>query len=248
MDSPVFILSTGRTGTQFFEDYINQTTNKAICKHEPKPSRRFKFLSNLYLNQKISDRTVIDIYNFSRKSLFKTLDNTIYIESNNFIFGCIPALNQHYPNIKIIHIVRHPVSYIESHLNHGFWKGHKKFFAKHVPYWLEKMDVDTKNEPVKLLGARWKYVNEQIESYKETNDYLMVRFENIFSKDQEKASEKLNMIRTFIGIKRLTTEENSNWLAKPKNSSKEEKNLKSNINNYINNHYQEEIKNLDIIE
>jgi hypothetical protein len=61
MDSPVFILSTGRTGTQFFEDYINQTTDNAVCKHEPKPSRRFKFLSNLYMNDKISDKTIINI-------------------------------------------------------------------------------------------------------------------------------------------------------------------------------------------
>ena len=233
MIDPVFILSTGRTGTQFFENYINHTANNAICKHEPKPSRRFKFLSNLYLNNKVSDNTIINIYNFSRKKLFKEIDDKIYIESSNFLFGCIPALNKYFPNIKIIHIVRHPVTYIESHLNHGFWKGHKKFFAKYIPYWLEDINAEYINDPIFILGARWKYVNELIESYKKTNKYLMIRFEDFFSRNPEISSEELNKIREFIGVPVLDTHENIRWVYNPKNKSKRKNTINEDKKNLI---------------
>jgi len=220
MDSPVFILSTGRTGTRFFEDYLNQTSEKAICRHEPRPSRRFKFLSNLYLNEKISARTVIRIYLFSRKRLFRKTGDRIYIESSNFMFGCIPPLNAHFDRIRIIHLVRNPVDYVKSHLGHGFWRGHKKFFAKYVPYWLERLEVDDPSDPVQLLAARWNEVNRQIGSYAETNPYLLVRFEELFSRDLQSSSAKLNEIRLFCGLPPLDEKENGRWLNNPRNVSR----------------------------
>lgn len=236
MNSPTFILSTGRTGTQFFEDYINQTTDSAVCRHEPKPSRRFKFLSNLSLDGVVSDKFVTKIYQLSRKSLFKNLGDKIYIESNNFIFGCIPALNQNHKNIRVIHIVRHPFTYIESHLNHGFWQGHKKIFAKYVPYWLEKISTANPANPVEILSARWNFVNSQIGSYSETNKYICVRFEDLFSKDQSLASDKINQIRLFCNLAALSENENERWLVTPKNYSKQNNMLSNSEKEMITRH------------
>lgn len=226
MDSPVFILSTGRTGTQFFEDYINQTTTDAVCRHEPAPSRRFKFLSNLYLAQKVNPAFIKKIYRRSRSRLFRKVGDKRYIESSNFLFGCIPPLNGLYSDIKVIHIVRHPVGYTKSHLGHGFWKGHKKFFARHVPYWMEQMEVADSSNPIQLLSARWNLVNRQISSYAQTNSYLLVRFEELFSRDLQKSSMKLNQIRKFCGLEALNEEENIAWLQRPKNYSRRKQVLK----------------------
>lgn len=220
MDSPVFILSTGRTGTQFFEDYINQTSDAAVCRHEPWPSRRFKFLSNLYLNQKVSHRLVGRIYQRSRRKLFRTLGNRTYIESSNFIFGCMPSLNEIYNDVRIIHIVRHPVSYVSSHLGKGFWRGHKRFFAKYVPYWLEKLNVEDRSDPIQLLAARWNYVNRQIGSYAVSNPYLRFSFEELFSEEAGASSARLNQIREFCGLSPLDQRENDKWLQQPKNVSR----------------------------
>jgi hypothetical protein len=227
MDSPVFILSTGRTGTRFFEDYLNQTTDRAICRHEPSPSRRFKFLSNLYLNHKTGTRRIIRIYLWSRRRLFRETGGRTYVESSNFMFGCIPALNEHFEQIRIIHIVRDPVTYVKSHLNHGFWRGHKKFFAKHVPYWLEKLEVEDRSDPLQLLAARWNLVNSQIRTYAGTNPYLLVRFEELFSKDLKSSSARLNEIREFCGLAPIHEEENIRWLSQPKNISKRKVQLTS---------------------
>ena len=226
MPSPTFILSTGRTGTQFFEDYLNLTSD-AVCRHEPWPSRRFKFLSNLYLNQKVDSRRVASIYRQSRKKLFRSLKGRSYIESSNFIFGCMTPLKDIYGEVKIIHIIRHPVSYVSSHLGKGFWKGHKRFFARYVPYWLEKLAVEDRSDPIQLLAARWNYVNRQIGSYADDHPYLRIRFEELFSEDVSIASRSMNQIREFCGLTPLDLAQNKAWLQKPKNVSRTKHGLKS---------------------
>jgi len=232
MSSPVFILSTGRTGTQFFEDYFNQTSN-ALCRHEPRPSRRFKFLSNLYLNEKVSARRLGRIYLRSRKNLFASLHGRSYMESSNFLFGCIPALKEIYGEVRIIHLVRHPHSYVSSHLAKGFWRGHKRFFARHVPYWLEKLELEKRNDPIEILATRWNYVNRQIATYETDNPYLRVRFEELFSEDKQLASQTLNRIREFCGFPVLDEEENESWLGSPKNVSRRPRTLKPGEKDYI---------------
>lgn len=219
MPDPVYLLSTGRTGTQFFEDYFNQTS-AALCRHEPWPSRRFKFLSNLYLNQKVSSRRVGKIYQNSRKKLFRSLQGRTYIESSNFLFGCMAPLREVSGGLKVIHLVRHPASYISSHLGKGFWRGHKRFFARRVPYWLERLNVEDRSDPMQLLAARWNYVNRQIGSYSADFPYLRVRFEDLFSEDPETSSGTLNRIREFCGLAPLEAEENVRWLRRPKNVSR----------------------------
>lgn len=232
MSSPVFILSTGRTGTQFFEDYFNRSS-EAICRHEPRPSRRFKFLSNLYLNQKVSARRLGRIYQRSRKKLFSSLDGRSYIESSNFLFGCIPALKEIYGDLRIVHLVRHPHSYVSSHLGKGFWRGHKRFFARYVPYWLENLELEKRNDPIEILAARWSYVNRQIASYEADFPYLRVRFEELFSEDKQLASQTLNQIREFCGLRDLNEAENESWLSSPKNVSSRIRVLKPGEKAYI---------------
>jgi hypothetical protein len=218
MHSPVFILSTGRTGTTFFEDYFNHTSD-ALCRHEPWPSRRFKFLSNLYLNQKVSARYVGRVYRNSRRRIFRSLHGRPYIESSNFIFGCMNPIGQLFGELKIVHLVRHPVDYVSSHLGKGFWKGHKRFFARHVPYWLEKLDLEDRSDPIEILAARWNYVNRRIDSYADSHPCLRVRFEELFSEDPLLADRTLNQVREFCGLAPLDPSENARWLSDPKNVS-----------------------------
>ena len=222
INKPAFILSTGRTGTQFFEDYINSTSENALCLHEPKPSRRFKFLSNMYLQGKVSANLVCYIFKKSRLKIGKKADKKIYVESSNFIFGCIPALNNCLEDVKVLHIIRNPFTYVVSHLNKGFWRGHKKFVAKYGWFWVEDLNLDkkSKRDPIKVLLERWVYVNRQIESYEKTNKYLAVRFEDLFSKDKSISLPTLNKIREFLELPPLHEGENEKWLTARKNISK----------------------------
>ncbi len=219
-----FILSTGRTGTKFFEDYINETFHRSLCLHEPRPSRKYKFYSNRYLQHKMQARSVCKKFIRDRKDMLENPELDLYVESSNFIFGCIGALNTCIPGTGVVHIVRHPEKYIYSHLNHGFWKGIKKFTAMHARYWLENLHLEgkEKNDPVIILIRRWKYVNELIGSYERSNRYLCIRFEDLFSGERHEACEQLNRFRNFFRQHPLAGEENTAWLNSPKNISRKE--------------------------
>lgn len=220
-----FILSTARTGTQFFESYINQTSQHSVCLHEPKPSRVFKLASNYHLQYGIKAKNVLKAFELSRTKYLKTFqDKEQYIESNNFVFGLMLPLARNYPNLRVLHIVRNPCAYIQSHLNHGFWVGIKKFIAKNVPFWLENLALDKEkaNDPVYILAARWFYVNRQILEYQTHVNFRMVRFENLFSENKNLAVKELNQIRDFFELETIADSENLRFLAKPKNKSKKQ--------------------------
>lgn len=236
-----FILSTGRTGTQFFESYLTETS-PILCLHEPKPSRRFKFMSNMYLSNKIKGTTICKQYQKNRQDIFIQTRGNLFVESNNFIFGCIPALNQCFEEIKVLHIIRHPETYVKSHLNHGFWTGHKKFFAKNVPYWLENVPNKKSNDPILILLDRWALVNKQISLYKHNNPYFFAKFEDLFSKDLSIASSKINEIRIFLGEESLAEATNKAYLTNPKNASKKSRNqflITDSHRQYLKDNYQD---------
>lgn len=223
VDKPVsFLLSTGRTGTQFFSRYLTETCEGLVCKHEPKPSRRFKWYSNFYLSGKLSEGFISKQYLSTRKSVLFNDDICHYVESNNFIFGCMKPISEIAPELSVIHIIRDPFSYVRSHLNKGFWNGIKKFTAKNIPGWLEKIDPQVKgsNDPVWILLARWIYVNRVIHSYHEQYKYISVRFEDIFDPNNSSSAGNLNRIRMFLGYEALADEINGEWLSRPSNVSK----------------------------
>jgi hypothetical protein len=202
MEDLGLIVSTGRTGTQFFSYFINANTRNAICLHEPTPSRRFKFLSNLYLDGRVGGRFVARHYVQCRRKSWKAARERYYIESNNFLFGCLQPLVRHFSSVKLMHVVRAPTAYIRSHLKHGFWLGIKKWTAQYVPYWLEKIALapEDRANPVRILAHRWVYVNEVIASRSAGADYLLVRFEDVFSPDPSCARTAIDSIRAFFDL------------------------------------------------
>jgi len=228
-----FILSTGRTGTMFFQDYINNTCPGFKCLHEPKPSRRFIFLSNLYQANKISSSYFYNVYAKSRKELLNSFYEENYVESSNFMAGGVFALNQHIKDIKILHIVRHPLTYVKSHLDYGYWKGYKQMIRRFMPYSVERLplSIQQRQNPILVLYSRWKKVNEMIENYKESNNYLLVKFEDIFKADEDIQLDKLNEIRLFLGSQSCSKAELLKWINTPKNTSKK-KDTDTLINNY----------------
>ena len=216
-----FILSTGRTGTQFFSNYLNQTCEGLLCLHEPFPSRRFKWYSNFYLNGKLSKKFIARQYLAKRKSILRNERIDQYVESSNFLFGCVEPINETIEALKVIHITRHPLTYTVSHLNKGFWSGVKGFTARHIPGWLESIDKEIKSsrDPIMILLARWIYVNEVISSYQNTNAYLSLRFEDIFDRKASDPANELNRTRIFLGCAELPGDQQQEWLKVTANKS-----------------------------
>lgn len=220
-----FILSTGRTGTKFMEKYINETFSSAVCFHEPHPKQIFNIFSNMYLMNSIRGRWIAWYFVNRRRKLWREIGGKRYIESNPYLYGCIEPFLEKFDEMQVLHIVRHPVSYMKSHINNGFWHGMKRFFNEVVPYWdTSKMVKDSApgEDPLYHLIKRWQVINQWITSYQQRTDYLRIRFEDLFSPEPEVSSAALNYIRHFFGEDDLPVEENVSWTRRPVNPSHED--------------------------
>lgn len=133
----------------------------------------------------------------------------------------VKALNEAQQGIRVLHIVRHPQDYIKSHYDYGFWKHYKQFIRKYVPFFMEDLPLSSaqKKDPIMVLAARWKLINEHLATYAHSNPYLCVKFEELFGGDAAQGATKLGEIREFFGLKPLSTEETVPWLSSPKNTS-----------------------------
>ncbi|MDV3503072.1 hypothetical protein [Marinobacter sp. M-5] len=99
-----------------------------------------------------------------------------------------------FEGVRILHIVRDPKTYAESHLRHGVFRGFKGLVSRFFPYWLIKprhLGIKTARLWLKMsqhvrLFWFWTLVNRVIEN--DCRDlgerYRVVRFEDLFS-DQE---------------------------------------------------------------
>lgn len=112
---PIFIISTGRTGTQFFAELFSKGFKRVYAVHEPPPD--LLELSLSFISNKISFKGGLGELRRLRMSLCKQVllgKNSHYVESNTNIAFMIPLLKAFFPNYKMIHVIRDGRDYVRS--------------------------------------------------------------------------------------------------------------------------------------
>lgn len=181
----VFVLSTGRTGTKFIADFFSEYEEGVVSLHEPRFSRHFRILSNKFVQGKASSSFLTKTFRQTRKQLFSNPSPCdIYMESNNFLYGYAPLFKELFSDYLIVHIVRDPRDYIRSHINHGVFRGNKMLAKQFVPYWFmntrKLYGFEHKPGQFETLAARWVVVNKYLEEQSHGENYLQIRFEDVF--------------------------------------------------------------------
>lgn len=124
---PVFFLSTGRAGTAWFSKLISKDKSVKVL-HNPAPNLALQGkLAFQYLSEKdVSDThsTLLkEIYLAGRENdlrySFKTQRRIM--ETNNGISFFAPVLAELFPDAKFVHLVRHPLEFIESGLKRNYY-------------------------------------------------------------------------------------------------------------------------------
>ena len=202
----VFAVSTGRTATNALSAYLPQVYPSVTGLHEPKPARMFRIVSNMHLCGKISEPTVARLLYLARRKRINELKGGTYFEANGFLHGCLDAFDHTFHNVKVIHIVRHPITYIRSHINHGAFLGLKGMAGRLMPYWLLKPDYYDQRSGLKWyelsfeerLAWRWVVVNQALERGESLfgDRYLRVRYEDLFAD----SGQRLGIITNWLGL------------------------------------------------
>jgi len=214
----VFIVSTGRTGTKFFETFFNDPP-EVVARHEPKPSRILRMWSNARLESQASARKLAAVLLAKRKNLVDPAQPPkIYIESNPFVVGFTEVFGEVFDRPAVIHVVRDPRDYIKSALNHGNTRGLKKLLNDYVPFWYPDIKSIQKlpEDPglMERTAHYWTIINRHItDTCQGKPGYHLFKFEDLFSGD-DKTIARLTKV---IGIDKAIRPSD----LRPKNQSKD---------------------------
>lgn len=179
------IVSSGRTGTNFLAEYLDKNFDDVTALHEPKPSYAIRLYSNAYTHGKVSDEQMVQLVQRKRKKIMASITTPTYIESNPYLHGFIPVIDQVWPHCKIIHIVRDPRTFITSGLNHQDAHFYKKFANQWFPNWVPNvkriLNIKGTLSPIGYYAAYWRVLNESIQTNGEkTEHYHRFLYEHVF--------------------------------------------------------------------
>lgn len=175
---PVFILSTGRTGTDLFTRLFNEAVPDAWSLHEPSPAFRRR---GQQLLSRESTRFERSYFKVPRSIRHSKRQEKLYVETNYHLFACIPLIRKSFPDAFIVHIIRDGREVVSSWLNKWRYITNDHITPFHIP-----LHPDQENwedwDPLQRNAWYWRTVQELVEH--EGVD-LTLRFEEIFKGDRQ---------------------------------------------------------------
>lgn len=170
-----FILSTGRTGTDFFTKLFNSdAVPDAWSLHEPRPAFRARSYQLVARYHTTFERLY---FQWPRMRWHKRSQKTWYIETNYHLFAAIPLIREAFPNAWIIHVIRDGRDVVTSWLNKYRYITNNHITPFQIPGDPAQEAWSLWN-PVQKLSWYWKTVNELVASQ---SPDLWLRFEYLFT-------------------------------------------------------------------
>lgn len=209
MSQPVLIISTGRTGTIFFSQLIGELYPVVSAYHERGFSRPFQILTNAYFAHYFPQWGLKLAWLLLKEQEIRDCQNDFHLDANCFLYGMVPILVNLHPDIKIVHIVRDPRTYVTSHLNFSRFRP-TSFIANYlIPFWQPSPfligEISWRNyfslTRMERYAWIWSFKNQIMESLEDIGvSYLRVQFENVFYSEQP--DDVFGRITDFIGLPR----------------------------------------------
>lgn len=207
------IVSTGRTGTNFFGSFFNDHFQDVYSVHEPVPDLMDFGVEQVYHKKIPFDDAVAGFLQLRRKMLLQLKEKQVkyYVESNPYLSLFTHIIQEAMPHLKIIHLVRDPKSYVVSSYNYKPPAGGGKYgaYSKNDPrrrlaatdfpddpwynYWNEFSRFD------KICWHWYKYNQLILDNAPADNSYLLLRFEDVFNSDS--SASCIQQIVAFLGLK-----------------------------------------------
>ncbi|MCI5141707.1 MAG: sulfotransferase, partial [Candidatus Electrothrix sp. ATG1] len=198
--APVFVLSTGRCGTQTMSALADLIPD-VDSHHEPDPTLIEP--SYLYFMQLCPDAPSDfwqQLLAANRDELIRqaTRSGRIFFETNNRMALLCDLLATYYPKAKFIHLVRHPCDFVRSGIRRKYYAHHPWDFVRVTPQqedpayagWRESSQLEK-------CSWLWAKTNSHIDTVLETvpeERKLFVRSEDIFNNVGSTVQKALSFI------------------------------------------------------
>lgn len=187
MRAPVFLLSTGRTGTRFLAEFFSTYGADVASHHTTSGTRRLNVLSNLAVLG-LAPRRFADAW-LSRTSIPAIgAEPRRWVECNPFYFDSVPRLRDWFPDARFVLVTRHPKGFCQSHIRWERQRPQSRVANQLVPFWAP---VGYHEQLLGLLGHYrqrvryyakvWSRRNATILRHLEADpDAITLRFEDVF--------------------------------------------------------------------
>ena len=216
---PVFVVSTGRAGSELLVKLMNESKMGSIY-HEPRP--RMFYSSKLIFERKIDIQSKQVAYLNARYDLLKKayLEENRFVETNNRNSFFIAALSKLFPKSKFIHLVRHPGDFVRSGIRREYYRGNENDDSRITPLTDDEIYSSWANlSDIQKIGWLWNTTNDFIEKekvYLNDNNFLLIKSEDLFLKP-----DTYNEICNFLDHPLLSQKRIRSVISKPINKQKQ---------------------------
>lgn len=231
LPAPIFFLSTGRCGTNWFEKLLSH--DKSICVfHEPTPNLSIQGKKAFELNNSnisINENELLkEVFLAAREHYLRHSFKVgkRYIETNNHLTFLASQIAEVIPQAKFVHLYRHPGEFVTSAINRGFFSEKnqediKRIKPKSDKNWINKNQIQKCSwlwNETNLFIEQFKLKNENVFSFN-FNDLSKENVMNLLNFLNLNISEKL--VENLLGIKSNVQKEKhfnqyKNWDKKDK--------------------------------
>ncbi len=176
LETPIFFLSTGRTGTKWFTDLLSNNKSLMLL-HSERPDFAIQnnYAYNMYnsdLDNSILLSFIKEIFLTGREQHLRYAYKTEkrFVETNNHITFFAYALSEIFPNSKFVHLYRHPGEFVRSGLRRNWYKEDSNLNQKLITP-TNKMNLDWHNsDSITKISWLWNETNSFIENFSQNID------------------------------------------------------------------------------
>jgi hypothetical protein len=203
----IVIISTGRTGTIFLSRLFGDLYPQVSSYHERGASRPIQILTNLHFAHLFPKSGLKHAWRLLKGREIETCKKPFHMDANCFLYGLVALAPELYPDLKVIHIVRDPRTYLTSHLNFSRQKGTSFIGNYLVPFWQPNPFLVGEIPWSRFFRLSrferycwiWDFKNRVMASLEDTStSYLRIRFEDIFG--AKNPGGVFAQITNFIGL------------------------------------------------
>lgn len=203
----IFIVSTGRTATNFFAHFFNENFENVMSVHEPNPDlfsigmQKFRNPNSIF-----GTKSLIKVARYGQYKELKNTAKSIYIESNPNLAVLIPEIRELFPSPKFLFVTRDLPSYLLSAYSKSPDGSNEMFFYSDNDKRrrLQPSDIgDAKYEKLwkgmsreEKIAWYWTTCNSIIYDNLSTIDHLRIKYEDIFL-GEKKIGELKKVIQFF---------------------------------------------------
>jgi len=120
----IFVLASGRSGTKYLSSIFKHNVKNCVSRHEPYPSM---FGRPIYWYQEKNFEEIRKLFIKKKKRITRCRAD-VYIETNNaFLKSFSDVAVEFFPDLKLIHIIRNPMTVARSQLNRHMWLNKMRF-------------------------------------------------------------------------------------------------------------------------